>query len=74
MSDEKAVLTKCELKWLRDNKRSFYGEEHFLWAVQQYEAARVFLKNCGRPNTDHDRWLIAEAKFDSVFFKRYCGI
>ena len=74
MSDEKDKLTKCELKWLRDNKRDFYGQEHFLWAVQQYEAARVFLKNCGRPKTDHDRWLIAEAKFDSVFFKRYCGV
>ena len=74
MSDEKDKLTERELKWLKDNKRDFYGEEHFLWAVQQYEAARVFLKNCGRPKDDHDRWLIAEAKFDSVFFKRYCGI
>ena len=52
------------------SKREFYGESYYLWAVKQYEAARVFLKNCGRPADDHARFLIAEAKWDSSFFKR----
>ena len=52
------------------SKREFFGETYYLWALQQYEAARVFLKNCGRPQSDHDRFLISEAKWSASFFKQ----
>ena len=49
-------------------RREYLGEAYYLWALKQYEAARVFLKNCGRPMDDHDKFLIAEAKWDSQYF------
>lgn len=52
------------------NKKDFYGPEYYAWCCQQYEAARVFLKNCGRPKDDCDKWLIEQAKFDNVLFKK----
>lgn len=51
-------------------KREFHGEDFYVWAVKQYEAARVFLKSCGSPMNDYDKFLIVEAKWDSAFFKR----
>ena len=52
------------------SKRDFHQDPFYLWALQQYEAARVYLKNCGRPASDQDRHLIAEAKWGCSFFKR----
>lgn len=51
------------------SKREFYGDEHFIWCQKQFEEARVFLKNCGRPKDEHDRFLIEEAKYNSKYFK-----
>lgn len=51
------------------SKRDFYGDEHFIWCQKQFEEARVFLKNCGRPKDEHDRFLIEEAKYNSKYFK-----
>jgi len=53
------------------SKKEFHGELFYAWAAQQYEAARVYLKNCGRPKDEYDRWLIEQAKFDAVLFKRF---
>jgi hypothetical protein len=52
------------------NKKEFYGDEFFAYCCKQYEAARVHLKNCGKPKNEHDKYLIGEAKWSSVFYKR----
>lgn len=52
------------------SKKEFYGDEFYALCCQQYEAARVHLKNCGKPITEYDVYLIKEMKFDSVLFKR----
>lgn len=52
------------------SKREFYGEDFYKFLLREYETARVFLKNCGRPKDEHDRFLIDEAKFSSAYYKR----
>lgn len=52
------------------NKKDFYGDEFYAYCCQQYELARVHLKNCGKPKDEYDKFLIVQAKWDSVFFKR----
>lgn len=52
------------------NKREFLGEEFYIWCLKEYETARYFLKNCGRPKDAVDEWFIQEAKFSSMFYKR----
>ena len=51
-------------------KKEFYGDEHYAWCCQQYEKARVYLKNCGKPKNEFEKWLIEMAKFDSVHYKK----
>lgn len=52
------------------SKREFYGEDFYKFLLREFETARVFLKNCGRPKDEHDRFLIDEAKFSSSYYKR----
>ena len=47
----------------------FYEKEHFNWRLQQYQEARNFLKNCGKPKDDYDRFLISEAKVTQAMFQ-----
>lgn len=51
------------------NKKDFYGDEFYAYCCQQYELARVHLKNCGKPKDDYDKFLIVQAKWDSVFLR-----
>ena len=52
------------------SKRDFYDDGFHKWGQKQYEEARVHLKNRGRPKDEHDRLLIEEAKFNSMFLKK----
>lgn len=52
------------------SKRDLYGDEFYVWCLHQYEEARVYLKNCGRPKDDFDRFKIDEMKWQSAYFKR----
>lgn len=38
--------------------RDFNGLHYHSFCQQQYDAARHFLKNCGKPIDEYDRWLI----------------
>lgn len=49
--------------------REFYGEDFYRFILKSYEESRVFLKSCGKPKDDYDRFLIAEAKWTSSYFK-----
>ena len=50
-------------------KREFYGHEFYAWVQQQYDEARRFLKNAGRP-TEETLPLIEEAKWSAKYFKQ----
>jgi hypothetical protein len=52
------------------NKKEFYGNEFYAFCCQQYESARVHLKNCGKPKDEYDKYLTQEAKFNSVLYKK----
>ena len=58
------------LKYCGLSKREFYGEDFYKFLISEFETSRVFLKNCGRPKDEYDRFLISEAKFTSSLFKR----
>lgn len=51
--------------------REFVGEEYFIWANQQYAEARNYLKNCGKPKDDYEKWLILFHKQTVDIFKEY---
>lgn len=51
-------------------KREFYEPEFYAYCAQQYEIARVYLKNCGKPKDAYDIFLAKEAKETSSLFKR----
>lgn len=44
------------------SNREFYGEEFYVRRQQEYEEARRFLKNCGRPKDDVDIFWIQSYK------------
>ena len=52
-------------------KRDFHGEEFYAWCQQQYDIARTYLKSCGKPKTEEDKWYIEKYKWDSQHFKRF---
>ena len=52
-------------------KREFLGEEFYAFCQQEYDKARVHLKNCGKPKDDYDIFLIKEAKFSSQFYRQF---
>jgi hypothetical protein len=39
-------------------KKEFYGSEFYAMCQQEYDTARNYLKNCGKPQDDIDRWFI----------------
>jgi len=53
------------------SKREFYDKDFYKYCQKQYEAARFYLKNCGKPDTEEKRWLIEQYKFEAKFFKRF---
>ena len=56
---------KSYYDWLN---REIIGEEHFKFIKTQYDEARNYLKNCGKPKDEYDRFMIDHYKEIS---KRY---
>lgn len=52
-------------------KREFHGEDFYKYCQQQYDSARFFLKNCGKPTTEDDRQGIALNKETATIFKSF---
>lgn len=40
------------------SKREFFGKEFYAFCQQEFDTARNYLKNCGKPKDDTDRWFI----------------
>lgn len=53
------------------SKREFYDKDFYKYCQQQYDAARFFLKNCGKPTTEEHWWLIAFHKDTARIFKSF---
>jgi len=51
--------------------REFVGEEHYIFCKQEYDSARVYLKNCGKPLDLYDRILIKFHKDTVRLFRNY---
>jgi hypothetical protein len=49
-------LASVENKML--SKREFAGKEFYAFCQQEYDTARNYLKNCGKPLSEVDRFLI----------------
>lgn len=59
----------CDRKDFYDYlNREFMGDEYFKFIKTQFDESRHYLKKCGRPLDDADRWLIDLHKDTS---KRY---
>lgn len=43
-------------------KREFYGEEFYKRRQHEYDESRHFLKNCGRPIAEEDKFWITHHK------------
>jgi hypothetical protein len=50
--------------------KEFNGPEHHVFCQQQYDEARRYLKNCGKPKDEIDRFLIEKHKVDAHVFGR----
>jgi hypothetical protein len=50
--------------------RDFYGQEFYAFCQRQYDEARNFLKNCGKPKDEIDRFLIDTNKDTARTFGR----
>ena len=50
------------------SKRDFVETEFYAYCQQQYDTARHYLKNCGKPKDDYEAWLIKEAKNTALIF------
>ena len=64
-------------KFLKDNP---YYERYFLMnsdpefvklCRQWYEESRVFLRNCGKPRNDIDKFLIDSARLNCTLYRKY---
>ena len=51
--------------------RDFHGQEFFVYCQQQFDEARRFLKTCGKPKDEVDRFMIDHNK---VTAKVFCGM
>ena len=48
--------------------KEFNGNEFHAFCQQEYDAARRFLKSCGKPQDACDRFLIEQAKLSASVF------
>lgn len=55
-------------------KRDFLGEEFYKYCVQQYESSRHYLKNCGKPVDEVDRFMINYHKETALIFGKIAGV
>lgn len=49
-------------------KREFYGNDFYAFCKSEFDKARHFLKYCGKPADETDRFLIDDAKFTAKLF------
>ena len=54
-------------------KREFLGGDFCAFVQQEYDTARRYLKNCGKPVDQYDLALIQIHKETSTIFKPYLG-
>jgi len=52
------------------SKREFFGKHFYAFLQQTHDEAAYFLKNCGKPLDEIDRWFINEAKFTIQYTRR----
>ena len=52
------------------SKREFLGDEFYAQVQQWYDESRQYLKNCGRPKDEVDRYMIAHHKLGSKVYGR----
>ena len=52
-------------------KKDFLDPSFLSFCQQEYDKARHYLKNCGKPLTDEERWNIYFNKQTEVIFKGY---
>jgi len=50
--------------------KEFNGPENHAFCQQQYDEARRYLKSCGKPKDEIDRFLIEKHKVDAHVFGR----
>lgn len=53
--------------------RDFLGKDFCAFAQQEYDKARHYLKNCGKPNDRYDLALIQIHKETATIFKSFLG-
>jgi hypothetical protein len=52
-------------------KKDFLDPSFLSFCQQEYDKARHYLKNCGKPLTEEERWNIYFNKQTEVIFKGY---
>ena len=52
-------------------KKDFFDPSFLSFCQQEYDKARYYLKNCGKPTTEEHRWLISFNKHTEILFKGY---
>jgi hypothetical protein len=53
------------------SKREFLGEEFYAMCQKEYDEARHYLKNCGRPQSEEDKWWIQVYKWKSQYWSNF---
>ena len=48
--------------------KEFHGQEFFVYCQQQFDEARRFLKNCGKPKDEADRLMIDHHRLTAKVF------
>lgn len=52
-------------------KREFFDKEFLAFCQVEYDKARNYLKHCGKPKDDIDRWFILFHKDTAKLFEGY---
>lgn len=55
-------------RYLRN--RDFFGEEFYAFTQKNFDEARNYLKNCGKPETEEDKFWIQEMKWKANHYGR----
>ena len=49
----------------------FFDKDYYKFIKQTFDAARYYLKTCGKPKDEIDVWFIKEAKFTVNLLKKW---
>jgi len=52
-------------------KRNFYCPDFYKFCIKEFETSRQYLKSCGKPTTDEDKWWIFYHKETASIFGKY---